>query len=90
MTAFSLLLLILPTSKAILITFHKYRFFKCKVIEKTGLIFHLVFNLTFGCIFIVKQSSISANPVINHELSSVFKFKVEIDLLFNCLEGILN
>ena len=31
-----------------------------------------------------------AREIRNHGLSSVFKFKVEIDLLFNCLEGILN
>jgi hypothetical protein len=84
------LLLIFPTPKAFWISSNKDRSFKCKVIEKTGLTLHLVFNLTLGCIFIEKQPSASENPVINHGVISVFKFKIENDLLFNCLERILN
>lgn len=82
-------MLILPTPKAFLIASNNNRSLTCKVIEKTGLTLHLVFNLEFGCIFIEKQPSASANPVINHGLRSAFEFKVENGLLFNCLERIL-
>ena len=90
-TAFFPLLLILPTPNIFWITSNKDRSLKCKVIEKTGLTLHLVFNLAFGCTLIVKQPSASENPVINHGFNSVsvMLFKVENDLLFNCLEGIL-
>ncbi len=50
-TALSPLLLIFPTNKLFLIDSNKARSLMCKVIEKTGLILHLIFNLAFSCIF---------------------------------------
>jgi hypothetical protein len=56
---------ILPTPKLFFIDSNKDKSLICKVIEKTGLTLHLVFNLAFCCIFIEKQLSASEKPVKN-------------------------
>jgi len=86
-------LLIFPTLILFCIASNKLRSFLCKVLEKTGLTLHLVFNLALVVIFILKHPSASVKPERNQGIYSIFVEQIkevfEKDLILNCLEGIL-